>query len=379
MRQPTAVALAITGMLSLVVAIGIGRFAFTPILPMMQKDLGLTLRGAGLLASANYVGYLAGALSAIWIRVAPGAMVRASALATVLLTAAMAFTAEMTAWLLLRGLAGVASAWVLIFASSWVLQGLARLGRGGLGGLMFGGVGLGISLAGLLCLVFLAGGWTSDQAWLALAAVALLPMLCTWGIWRDAESPASATTDAPPVPLHSAQYQRLIWAYGSFGFGYIVPATFLPAMARDIVPDPLVFGWAWPLFGAAALASVLLAGRVSARYAYRSIWLFSQVVMGLGILVPILWKGIGGIVVSALLVGGTFVVATMAGLQEGRRVAGASATRLLAAMTAAFAAGQVLGPLLVSATAGLSRGMDLTLATAVAAVMFGTIALREKR
>jgi predicted MFS family arabinose efflux permease len=242
---------------------------------------------------------------------------------------------------------------------------------------MFGGVGSGIALAGLLCLLFLAAGWTADQAWLALGAIALLPTLFTWRTWRHAKERSPAAPTETAASLRSPARQRMIWAYGSFGFGYIVPATFLPAMARDVVANPMVFGWAWPVFGAAALASVLLAGRLSARYSYRRIWLFSHWVMATGILVPIVWKGIGGIVVSALLVGGTFVVATMAGLQDGRRVAGTSATRLLAAMTAAFAIGQVIGPLLVSATAGYAWGMDFTLGVAAAAVVAGAIALRD--
>lgn len=380
MRQPSAAGLAITGMLSLVVAIGIGRFAFTPILPMMQKDVGLTLRAAGLLASANYVGYLAGALSAIWLRVSPATVVRGSALATAALTAAMGLTTNALAWLLLRGLAGVASAWVLIFASAWILQELAERRQGRLGGVMFGGVGLGIILAGLLCLLFLNLEWTAAQAWHALAFIALLLTVATWPVWRGATRAASPPASASGAfSLASRANLRIIWSYGSFGFGYIVPATFLPAMARDAVADPAVFGWAWPVFGVAALSSVLLAGRLSARFSYRGIWFVSQWVMAAGIVVPIAWRGIGGIVVSALLVGGTFVVATMAGLQEGRRVAGAAATRLLAAMTASFAIGQIVGPLLVSATADRPWGMDFTLATAAIALVAGAVALREPR
>ena len=76
-------------MLTLAVAIGIGRFAFTPILPMMQKDAGLTLAAAGWLASANYVGYFIGALSAIWIRARSAAIVRGSLAAIAFLTAGM--------------------------------------------------------------------------------------------------------------------------------------------------------------------------------------------------------------------------------------------------------------------------------------------------
>ena len=131
MNRPSALRLAVCGTLALAVAIGVGRFAFTPILPMMQKDHGLTLRMAGLLATANYVGYFAGALSAIWIRVATVTVVRLSLLATAVLTAAMGIIHEPAAWLVLRALAGVVSAWILIFSSAYVLEQLAALGENG--------------------------------------------------------------------------------------------------------------------------------------------------------------------------------------------------------------------------------------------------------
>ncbi|MEO8156666.1 MAG: YbfB/YjiJ family MFS transporter, partial [Betaproteobacteria bacterium] len=180
MNRPSASRLAISGALALAVGIGIGRFAFTPILPMMQKDYGVTLRAAGLLASMNYVGYFVGALSAIWIRAATVTVVRFSLLAVVVFTGAMGIVHHPGAWLLLRGLAGIVSAWVLIFSSAYVLGELAAQGRGRLGGVVFSGVGSGIALAGAFCLLFLNLGWSADRTWLAAGGVALLLTICCW-------------------------------------------------------------------------------------------------------------------------------------------------------------------------------------------------------
>lgn len=369
--------LAIAGMLTLAVAIGIGRFAFTPILPVMQKDLGLSLRAAGVLASANYIGYFLGALSAIWLKLSPGAVVRGSVAAIAVLTVAMGITHEPSAWLILRGLAGVASAWALIFASAWILQALAERKQGELGGVVFGGVGSGIALTGILCVGFLQLEWAAAQIWIAMGAVAVLPMYFIWRACAFAPSQraAAAVMSGARTSLRSPANLRLIWSYGSFGFGYIIPATFLPAMARQVIPDPAVFGWAWPIFGTAALLSVLLAGYLSSRFSYRAIWLASQLVMAAGVAVPVVWNTIGGIVVSALAVGGTFVVATMAGVQEGRRVAAGNPTSLIAAMTTAFAVGQILGPLIVSAVADKTWGMDFSLLTAALVLLAGATAL----
>ncbi len=372
MNKPSAWRLAISGLLAL--AIAIGRFAFTPILPMMQKDYGLTLRMAGLLASVNYVGYFIGALSAIWIRAATVTVVRFSVVTVALLTGAMGFFHHPAAWLLLRGLAGVVSAWVLIFASSFILGQLAAQGRGQLGGVVFSGVGFGTALTGAFCLLFLNLSWSADQAWVATGAIALLLTVLCWPGYRDATQ-ARAATKAAASPLRLRTHALVIVCYGILGFGYIIPGTFLPAMARQILPDPAVFGWAWPIFGSAAFVSTLLAGRLAAHLSNRRIWALSHVVMALGVAMPVLLPGAAGIVIAACCVGGTFMVATMTGLQEARILAPDHASRLIAAMTAAFAVGQIVGPLLVSLVADSKNGMNALLMGASVLLLASAAAL----
>src|SRR2546423_8360496 len=171
---------AFAGLAALVVAMGIGRFAFTPLLPMMQADSGLTLAQGGYLAAANYIGYLVGALWAMR-PVQAAVAIRASLVAIAVTTLAMGVTHGMAAWILWRTLAGVASAWALVHVSSWSLQRLATLGRPRLGGVVFSGVGWGMALAGGLCLALMAAGASSSAAWIALGiaspavAAALLP------------------------------------------------------------------------------------------------------------------------------------------------------------------------------------------------------------
>lgn len=121
-------------------------------------------------------------------------------------------------------------------------------------------------------------------------------------------------------------------------------------MARGLVSGRAVFGWAWPVLGLAAAASVVVAGRLS-HLPPRPIWITSQWLMAFGVALPALHASLATVIVSAVAVGGSFVVLTMAALQGGRRVGDASATRLMAAMTAAFAIGQLIGPLTISASA----------------------------
>src|SRR5882762_8642619 len=167
---------AAAGLAALAVAMGVGRFAFTPLLPLMQEDAGLSLADGGYLAAANYLGCLVGALWAA--RPArPGHASRAALLAIAVTTMAMGITQTMQGWLLLRFAAGVASAWALVHVSAWALP---RLARGGplLGGVLYSGVGAGIALAGILCLALMAFAVSSAHAWLTLGLLSLAVAAC---------------------------------------------------------------------------------------------------------------------------------------------------------------------------------------------------------
>ena len=363
---------ALAGLAALAVAMGIGRFAFTPILPMMQQDLGLSIAAGGWLASANYVGYLAGALWVGATRVDAARAIRAGLIAIGLATLAMGLTAEFAAWAVLRAIAGVASAWVLIHTASWCLERLAPLGRPLLSGVLFAGVGTGIVVAGAMCMLLMAMHAGSASAWLVLGVLSVAITILVWPVF--ARSGDALPADAAAGGWSWAQ-ARLVLAYGGYGFGYIIPATFLPVMARQVVADPAVFGWAWPVFGAAAAASTLAVSVLSERYGSRAAWIGSQLAMAVGVAAPVVWPGIAGIVLSALCVGGTFVVITMVGIQEARIVAGARAPGLIAAMTAAFAAGQIVGPLCVSLIMSAGGGFSAALLIACAVLVAGAALL----
>jgi MFS family permease len=170
--------------------------------------------------------------------------------------------------------------------------------------------------------------------------------------------------------IWTADRARLVLCYAGFGFGYIIPATFVPAMAKNIIEDPAVFGWAWPIFGATAALSTLFA----AGHGNRRIWTIAALAMAAGVAAPLVIPGAAGILASAFLVGGTFMVITMAGMQEARELAGPDAPALMAAMTAAFAAGQIAGPLLVSYLVQRS-GFATALAIAAAVLVLSAITL----
>ncbi|MBI5716783.1 MAG: YbfB/YjiJ family MFS transporter [Burkholderiales bacterium] len=402
------------GIVALAVAMGIGRFAFTPLLPLMLRDGSITPGAGAEWAAANYAGYLAGALTAARFSEQPrrGLLV---ALAGIVLTTLAVAAVGGWGGAALRFAAGVFSAWTLVCASAWCLGELARRSAAQRGAWIFTGVGLGITLAGLL--TWWGGRQPAAALWLETGLLAALGTAAVaWALRAGSQagsgavgaarasplvpqpvspamsppmsspmsppmsSPMSPAMSSPPSRAHPAEASpaaataaapgpaALVLCYGAMGFGYIAPATFLPAMAREQVADPLVFGLTWPLFGLAAAASVAVAARWLSAWPRRRVWALAQATMALGTAVPLASQSLAALAASALFVGGTFMVATMAGLQMARERLPANPTPLLARMTAAFAAGQIAGPLLVRALvpAGLDPAAAVTCTLALA-------------
>jgi MFS family permease len=407
-RRRAAVAVCLAVLAALAVAMGVGRFAFTPLFPLMVRDGLLDARAGALLAGANYLGYLVGALVAGRVPLRPPALLALGLVGTVAITAAVGWTAALPAWVLLRFLAGVMSAWALVAVSAWGLGWLAALGRPDLAGMAFTGVGLGIAGAGLFCLLAGALGLAAHAMWIDLAGLAALIALLPLAVSRRLPAPPDAApAPAPaPAPAHAPAHARapapvydapagvaadvsgktgsLVVCYTLFGFGYILPATYLPALARQLVDDPRVFGLAWPLFGAAAALSTVLASWRLARANRLLIWSAGHLVMALGVILPAVWTSLAGVTVAALLVGGTFMVITLAGMQEARARAAHQATAVLGRMTAGFALGQLAGPLVNAAIghAGLPEAAALRLALGLSAaglVAASVVLWREAR
>jgi predicted MFS family arabinose efflux permease len=335
------------GLVALAVAIGIGRFAFTPLLPLMQQDLGVSLLHGSWLATANYVGYLAGALICVSAPPSPARAIRWGMVSIALFTLAMGLTQDLWLWLPLRLLAGVASAFVLVGVSAWAMPILARLHQASRSGQVFAGVGVGICLAGLVGLVAGVTSLGSQATWIGLGALAAVFALALWRELANGDAQAAPAAATGRVPL-----ARQVWitalCYGAFGYGYIIPATFLPALAREVIGNPAVFGVVWPVFGAAAAMSTVLAAGLLPTLSPRRLWSYGQWVLAVGVIAPVFAINLTTLLFAALCVGGTFMVITMAGIQEARRLAGAQSARAVALYTAAFALGQIVGPLTVS-------------------------------
>ncbi|MFM0668512.1 YbfB/YjiJ family MFS transporter [Paraburkholderia sediminicola] len=180
---------ALACMVTLAVALGIGRFAFTPLLPLMLHGSAfgqpqLDIQHGGWLASFNYAGYFVGAVTCAALRIEPARMVRAGLAATALLTLMMGVTSQFWIWAAVRFIAGAVSAWTFVFASQWGLRRLAELGAHGWGGVIYTGPGVGIVGTGLL--VSVAGGYGATVGWLGFGLIAAILSVVVWPVFGAA-------------------------------------------------------------------------------------------------------------------------------------------------------------------------------------------------
>jgi predicted MFS family arabinose efflux permease len=378
--HPSPVAVALGGLIAMAVGLGVGRFVYTPILPPMLTALGLSKSTAGLIASANFAGYLVGALSATRATL-PGSRRRwllGALLASAATTAAMGLTTSIVAFLVLRFLGGVASALALILASALVLDRLAEAGRPGLMALHFAGVGCGIAVSAALVATQLAAGVSWAAMWQASGVVSAVGVAAVALLVPAGQDPMVVSHAARSEAL-DPRLRRITLAYGLFGFGYVITATFLVAIVRAapaIRPlEPVI----WVVVGLAAAPSVLFWSRLSQRIGIPTAFAVAALAEAVGVLASVVWPSTVGICLAALLVGGTFMGLTALGLVRGRELAQREMThgraavrdprRVMAVMTGAFGVGQIIGPTLAGVLSDALGGFAVPSVLAAGALM----------
>jgi MFS family permease len=343
-RPPSPTLLLAAGVATLALAMGFGRFAYTPLLPPMRADAGLTVALAGIVATANLAGYLVGALAASgsWARARRVAIVRWSVVAGVAATGLMGLH-SVPVWLAARFAAGVASGLAFVLISSLVLDRAARDGRRQWPAVLYAGVGAGIALSGLLVPPFVSwggsrGGWLGLCAVSAVIAAIVLP-------WLHDTAPAPAAGAATAArPAGRSLFWWLFAAYGGEGFGYIIPATFMVANISAAPALARYAGASWVVVGLVAIPSTLLWNAVGLRIGRAPALAVAMLVQAAGAAAPQYAPNAAGAMIAAVTLGATFMGVTALGSALARELYPESSHTAIGALTAIFGIGQAIGP-----------------------------------
>ena len=365
-----ALRIALSGFVVLIVAMGIGRFAFTPQVPLMIRDGQLTLTSAGLVAAMNYLGYLFGAWDAMRAHRHVESRLYAGVFGAVALTFLSALADNAIAHGLLRLVIGMMSGWAMVLTAAWITDQLAHAGKPGLNAAVFAGPGAGIALSGLLAIGIQSKALSAAAGWQVYGVLALV-LIALIARWLPRPGQLHRSGDKPQPLTLTPDIKRLVWSYSLAGFGYILPATFLSQMAAQRFPGSVFAQFVWPVFGAAAVLGIALS--ITLRHVGRShqrlavvLWL-----QGAGVIAAGLLPGMAGLVSGALLVGGGFLCAVQLSLVCGRELAPTHARYMAGLLTTGYAIGQLVGPMTSALSTWLTHQLEPALGLAGVALFIG--------
>ena len=345
------------GVCGLMLTLGLARFAYTPLLPVLQAQTGLGDAAAGALAAANYAGYMSGALAVAWLDDVRWRhrFYSLGLWMALLSTAAMGLSAWWPAWALWRYVGGLCGASGMLLGSGLVLGWLMQHGRRPELGLHFMGIGLGIifSALGAWGLVQIWPHWAHQ--WWAFAVLGGVFFVPAWR-WRPPVPPK-------PAPMASVQAggalsRRWLWtmlaSYFAAGWGFVISATFTVAIVER---EPALAGqgaWTWALVGLAATPAVFVWDRIARALGDIRALMLAFALQILAVMLPAASSSLAAALAGAVGYGATFIgIVSLTLALVGRR-SPANPGKAMARLTLSYGAAQIIAPAITGAMAQAS-------------------------
>lgn len=334
------------GILLLVVAMGISRFAFTPILPFMRHDVGFSLEVAGFLASSNYIGYFIGALWAGFIYRQRKNVLMASVVTNVLSVILMGLIEVYSVWLVLRLIAGITGGLIFVLTSSIIMDYLAKHSLSRWSGYVFSGIGLGIAISGL-CVPAIEARFAWQGAWLGLGILSGIFLFITSYLWRSlVVQDSTKVTKSLDTKMTKGFMPWLILSYGLEGLGYIITGTFLVDIIHNIPSLQAYSSYSWVIVGLAAIPSAPVWTVLLEKFSAIKILFVAYILQVVGILLPVFAQTVWSVLLASFLFGLTFVGIVTLTTSYARQLFPTKSGFVVSLLTTFYAFGQIIGPII---------------------------------
>jgi len=366
--------LILAGTAALALAMGIGRFAYTPILPFMMNELSLSTTEGGLIASWNFVGYCVGSLIPI-LPLFHGHLKTwffAAVAASILTTALMGFPHDVTLFALIRFVSGVASAFTLIFGTSLILPSIQALGKISISTRHFTGVGLGMAVSSIVVSSMGAFNFAWYQLWYGVAISALVlavPVI----VFTPNELLSPSVSNKPKKSQFELGFFTITLGYGLFGFGYVILGTFISAMARSVPELAPTEPYVWLLVGLSGIPTVMFWPWLGLRIGNDYALMLACAIEGVGVYISVALPSKTGIIIAAILLGSTFMGITALAILEGQTRFSGSVLVSTAILTSAFSLGQMIGPYLGGIITDMTGSFFIAMITSSCTLMAAAI------
>ena len=370
------IAILLAGIIALIIGVGVARFVFTSLLPSMLEDY-LTISFAGVLASINYVGYLAGSIFSVFIKDINTKVkfFRLGMFLAVITTLMLGVTTSEIIWIISRVLAGFGAAMALVVGSAIVMNKLNIQNKTKAMGIHFSGIGFSILISDLIVRIVFYFNGTWQFAWVVLAIFAFVMSFYSMYILSyDKEVKQNSVKHHIDKSLFSPFVIILIMAYFCEGVGMVVQGTFLPDIINSLKGLEGFGSFTWTLVGLAGIPSCIIWMMLAHKYGSVNIIILAMFLQVIGILISALTNNIYLNLFSGILYGGTFIGLVALFMNLGGKIAGNNPVMLMGALTTAYGIGQVVAPLYSVALIEHFKTYDYTLYV-TAFIVSGGIAL----
>ena len=370
------VAILLAGIIALIIGVGVARFVFTSLLPPMLENY-LTISFAGVLASINYVGYLAGSIFAVFIKDINTKVkfFRFGMFLCFITTLMLGITTSDTIWVISRILAGFGAAMALVVGSAIVMNKLNIQNKTKAMGIHFSGIGFSILVSDLIVRVVFYFNGTWQLSWIVLAVFAFVMSFYSMYILSyDNEVKQNSVKHHIDKKLFSPFVIILIMAYFCEGVGMVVQGTFLPDIINSLEGLEGFGSFTWTLVGLAGIPSCIIWMMLAHKYGSVNIIILAMFLQVIGIMISALTNNVYLNLFSGILYGGTFVGLVALFMNLGGKLAGNNPVMLMGALTTAYGIGQVTAPLYSVALIEHFKSYDYALYV-TAFIVFGGIVL----
>jgi predicted MFS family arabinose efflux permease len=367
----------LAGIIGLFIGVGVARFSYTSLLPSMLEDDTLTLTFAGILASVNYVGYLSGALFAIFIKDLNSKVkyYRIGLVLCVITTVILGITTNETLWLISRVIAGFGAAMSLVVGGAIVMVKLDFKDKTKAMGINFSGIAIALALSDVIARSTLYfSSW--HMSWVVLSIIAAVVVLYPLYILSSDDVKVNKnSTKYLDKNLFSGFVVVLILAYFTAGVGMVIQGTFLPTIIKSLPGLESIAGLTWLIVGLAGIPSSIIWMRMAHKHGSVNIIIIAMVLQTIGILIPTMTNSIYLNLLSGVLYGGTFVGLVALFMHLGGKLAGDNPVILMGTLTTAYGIGQVSAPLYAVALTEYSGDYNYALYVTAAIMCLGVLML----
>lgn len=341
------ISILIAGIIAVIIGLGVARFVFTSLLPPMLEDY-LTVTNAGVLASLNFAGYLAGSIFSMFIKDINQKVIlfRFGIILCILTTFILGTTQNEVIWLISRIVAGFGAAMAFVVGSAIVMTKLNFENKTKAMGIHFSGIGFSILVTDLIARAALKSGASWQEAWIVLSIFALLASLYSMYILCfDKAVKTQVVKHKFDKSLFSFFVILIICAYFAEGVGFVVQATFLPDIINSLEGLEGYGNLTWTLVGIAGIPSCIIWMTLAHKYGSVNIIIITLFVQMIGILIPTISSNIYMNLLSGVLYGGTFIGLVGMFMNLSGKLAGSNPVVLMGAVTTSYGIGQVIAPL----------------------------------